>query len=42
MMFGVANAAPASAPRNGGLCAISVITTNCKPIKAPPAEPTIT
>ena len=26
----------------GGLSAMSVMTTNCKPISAPAAEPTIT
>lgn len=41
-IVGVANAAPASAARTTGLSAMSAMTTNCNPIKAPAAEPTIT
>jgi hypothetical protein len=42
MMVGLANAAPAAAACIGGLSSISVITTNCNPMSAPAAEPTIT
>src|SRR5579883_2059352 len=42
MIVGVPNAAPASAARSAGLAAMSVMTTNCKPISAPAAEPTMT
>ena len=42
-MDDVAKASPASAsPRPSGKSAMSVITTNCKPIRAPAEEPTIT
>ena len=36
------NAAEASGAARVGLCAISVTTTNCNPISAPAAEPTMT
>jgi hypothetical protein len=39
---GVPNAAEPSGEALVGLCAISVTTTNCKPINAPAAEPTMT
>jgi hypothetical protein len=42
MTVGVANAAPTSGARTGGLSAMSVMTTNCSPTSAPAAEPTIT
>jgi hypothetical protein len=41
-MVGVPKAALASGAARVCLCAISVTTTNCKPIKAPAAEPTMT
>ncbi len=41
-IVGVANAALALAASFGGFSAISVTTTNCKPISAPAAAPTIT
>jgi hypothetical protein len=41
-MVGVEYTAPTWAARTGGRAAISVMTTNCSPINAPPAEPTMT
>jgi hypothetical protein len=39
---GVAKARPASDMPACGLSAIKVMTTNCRPISAPAADPTIT
>jgi hypothetical protein len=41
-IVGVAKAAPARCMSFTGFSAISVITTNCNPISAPAAEPTMT
>jgi len=41
-IVGVTKAAPARCISLTGFSAMSVITTNCKPISAPAAEPTMT